>query len=86
MTLLILDNIFHFRLRKTVSIATTTTPKHIPAFDKKSSFDIQTVSRRKDDQKIPVMVKNLERVEHRTSGLLPSCCMRQSNRSIIFTP
>ena len=47
--LLILNNIFPFRLRNTVSIATTTPPKHIPAFDKKSSFDIRAVSRRKHD-------------------------------------
>ena len=62
--LLILNNIFPFRLRKTVSIATTTPPKHIPAFDKKSSFDIKAVSRRKHDQKIPAIFENLERVHH----------------------
>ena len=39
-TLLIFNNVFPLRLRKTVSIATTAPPKHIPAFDKKSSFDI----------------------------------------------
>ena len=70
--LLILNNIFPFRLRKTVSIATTTPPKHIPAFDKKSSFDIQAVSRRKHDQKIPAIFKNLERVHNQKSGLFPS--------------
>ena len=69
--LLILNNIFPFRL-KTVSIATTTPLKHIPAFDKKSSSDIQAVSRRKHDQKIPAIFKNLERVHHRKSGLFPS--------------
>ena len=57
--LLILNNIFPFRLHNTVSIATTTPPKHIPAFDKKSSFvfDIQAASRRKHDQKIPAIFK-----------------------------
>ena len=57
--LLILNNIFSFRLHNTVSIATTTPPKHIPAFDKKSSFvfDIQAASRRKHDQKIPAIFK-----------------------------
>ena len=69
--LLILDNIFPFRL-KTVSIATTTIPKHIPAFHKKSSSDIQAVPRRKHDQKIPAIFKNLERVYNRKSGLFPS--------------
>ena len=64
---------FPFRLRKTVSIATTTPPKHIPAFDKQSSFDIKAVPRRKHDQKIPAIFTNLERVGHRTSGFLPSC-------------
>ena len=48
---MILNNIFHFRLCKTVSIATTTPLKHIPVFDIQSSFDIQAVSRRKQDQK-----------------------------------
>ena len=66
--LLILNNIFPFRLRNTVSIATTTPPKHIPAFDKKSSFDIRAVSRRKHDQKIPAIFKNMERVGHCTSA------------------
>ena len=70
--LLILNNIFPFRLRKTVSIATTTPPKHIPVFDKKSSFDIKAVSRRKHDQKMSAIFKNSERVHHRKSGLLPS--------------
>ena len=46
--LLILNNIFPFRLHKTVSMATP--PKYIPAFDKKSFFDIQAVSRRKNGQ------------------------------------
>ena len=64
---------FPFRLRKTVSIATTTPPKHTTAFDKKSSFDVQAVPRRKHDQKIPAIFKNLERVGHGTSGLFPSC-------------
>ena len=71
--LLILNNIFPLRLRKTVFIAASTPPKHIPAFDKKSSLDIQAVPRRKNDQKIPAIFKNLERVDHRVSGLLPSC-------------
>ena len=43
---LIFNNIFHFRLRKTVSIATAMPSKHIPAFDTKFSFDMQAVSRR----------------------------------------
>ena len=34
--LLIISNIFPFRLRKITSSATTTPPKHIPAFDKKN--------------------------------------------------
>ena len=71
--LLILNNTFSFILRKTVSIATTTPPKHFTAFDKKSSFDVQAVPRRKRDQKIPAIFKNLERVGHGTSGLFPSC-------------
>ena len=70
--LLILNNIFPFRLHKTVSIATTARPKHIPAFDNKSFFDIQAVSRRKHDQKIPAIFKNLERVQHQKSVLFPS--------------
>ena len=61
---------FPFRLRKTARIAKTTPPKHMTAFDKKSSFDVQAVPRRKHDQKI---FKNLERVGHGTSGLFPSC-------------
>ena len=48
--LLILNNIFHFRFCKTVSIGTTTPPKCIPAFDAKSSFEVQAVARRKHDQ------------------------------------
>ena len=48
---MILNNIFHFRLCKTVSVATTTPLKHIPVFDIQSSFDIQALSRRKHDQK-----------------------------------
>ena len=46
----ILNNIFHFRFCKTVSIGTTTPPKCIPAFDAKSSFEVQAVARRKHDQ------------------------------------
>ena len=64
---------FPFRLRKTARIAKTTPPKHMTAFDKKSSFDVQAVPRRKHDQKIPAIFKNLERVGHGTSGLFPSC-------------
>ena len=60
------------KLCKTVSIATATPPKHIPAFDKKSSFDTQAVSRRKHNQKIPTVFKNLKRVGHRKLGLFPS--------------
>ena len=52
-----LNNVFPFRLRKIVSIATTTPTKHIPAFDKKSSFDMQAVSRRKHDQKYQQYLK-----------------------------
>ena len=68
--LLILNNIFPFRLHNTVSIATTTPPKHIPAFDKKSSFvfDIQAASRRKHDQKIPAIFKTWKEWAHCTSG------------------
>ena len=61
---LILDNVFPFRLCKTVSIATNTPPKHNPVFDKKSYFDIKAVPRRKHDQKMPAIFKNLERVRH----------------------
>ena len=59
------------KLPKIVSIATTTPPKYILAFNKKSSFDVEAVSRRKHDQKIPAIFKILERVHHRKSGLFP---------------
>ena len=45
-------------------MAPTTPPKQISAFDKKSSFDTQTVSKRKHDQKIPAIFKNLQRMHH----------------------
>ena len=70
--LLILNNIFRFRLHKTLSMATTAPSNYIPAFDKKSSFDIQAVLRRKHDQKIPAIFKILKRVHHLKSGLFPS--------------
>ena len=40
---------FHFRFRKTVSIATAMAPKYILAPDIKSPFGIQALSKRNND-------------------------------------